>query len=437
MRKHNSDLTTVNRRCVGIDVHKDKFVACFADASESTTGTTTEEERFRFRYKTVAGSQEERRKLIRWVKGLKPDVIIMESTGIYWKAIFREMEEAGLEPMLINPRHFHQAEEGRKTDTADAKWLANLARLGLFRASFVPKEPTRTLRLFVVAHHKNTAALIADKNRLQKILDDAGIHLSTLFSDPTEGKTAKAVIEMLLDGTLSPKKIDEVRDRRCKATTEQIMNVCRGELTPQQKVLLRMFLERIEMGQRHNAMLEENMEHILQDADSNWAIELLEGIPGVNHQAASEIVAVCGTELAEHFGSADRFSRWAGVCPGNNESAGIRKSGRCPHGLATIKTILVECAQAAARTKNTEFELLFRKKKHKGYCQAIMVLAHRLAKLIYLMITKRSPYNDKVFDYKLARALKQIPRWLKPWVKRQEDLEEETGFPDVVEPAFK
>lgn len=129
-----------------------------------------QEEQINYQFLTVRGNFEEREELVQWVLERRPDAIIMESTGVYWKAIYLELEEAGLHPELINPRHFHSAEEGRKTDKTDAKWLANLARLGLDRASFVPEEPMRTLRLFVVATKKLVEGRKADKNRLTKIL---------------------------------------------------------------------------------------------------------------------------------------------------------------------------------------------------------------------------------------------------------------------------
>ena len=186
-RKANHDITTVNARSIGIDVHKDKLVACFAEVRKEHTTCHGSEEQINYQFLTVRGNFDERQDLIQWIQERKPDVIIMESTGIYWKALYCEMEEAGLHPELINPRHFHSAEEGRKTDKTDAKWLANLARLGLYRASFIPVEPMRTLRLYVVALHKITTERIADKNRLTKILDDSGIHFSRVFTDPTEG----------------------------------------------------------------------------------------------------------------------------------------------------------------------------------------------------------------------------------------------------------
>lgn len=195
-KKANKHLTTVNARSVGIDVHKDKFVVCFEEVicgADAGNDSQTHEG-----YLTVAGALADRAALIAWVKERNPSVIIMESTGIYWKALFKEMEEAGLEANLINPRHFHRPDEGRKTDTADALFLASLGRLGLFKASFIPCEPYRTLRLFVVAHHKNTTALVANKNRLQKILDDAGIHLGNVFYDRRRASLLRPFCSCLL-----------------------------------------------------------------------------------------------------------------------------------------------------------------------------------------------------------------------------------------------
>lgn len=432
-KPNNSDITTVNYRCVGIDVHKNKFVACYLDASAQKPNGN--EENLRYEYMTVEGSYQERQKLIEWIRGLNPEVILMESTSVYWRAIFREMEEAGLEPMLINPIHFHQRRSGNKTDTADAQWLSHLARLGLFRASFVPKEPMRTLRLFIVAHRKNTAELTANKNRLQKILDDAGIHLSCLFSD-SQGETAKEILQLLITDTLTRENVEAKRNHRCKASVDEIMEHCHGTLTPAAKKMIQLYLEKIELCNRHNLEIEEFIEQALKEQERS--IEILEGIPGIDHQAAISLIAIFGTDLQSYFPDAHCFAKWAGTCPGNHESAGKRLSSRCPHGLTTVKTVLVECAQAAARCKGTEFQQIFRKKRYKGYCEAIMIIAHRLTKLIYTLITRGTDYNDKIFDYTKAEKLKVKPRWYRMQLQAiaRKKNQPQTDFPDVIDPVF-
>ena len=430
-KKANNHLTTVNARSVGIDVHKDKFVACFEEVicgADAGNDSQTHEE-----YLTVAGSLADRAALIAWVKERNPSVIIMESTGIYWKALFKEMEEAGLEANLINPRHFHRSDEGRKTDTADALFLASLGRLGLFKASFIPCEPYRTLRLFVVAHHKNTTALVANKNRLQKILDDAGIHLGNVFSDPTQGKSAQAVLQLLIDDELTLENVKACLQRRCKATPEQVMAACAGTLTPAARELLRMYMEQIRLISQHNERLEAFMEEKLND--DKWAIELLQSIPGVDHDAAVSMISIFGTDLKNNFPSASAFVRWAGVCPGNNESAGVRKSTKCPHGLKTIKTIAVECAQAAARTKQTSLHALFCQKRHKGYCAAIMVVAHKILRVIYSMLTRREAYCDSKMHLEEFLQRRHVPRWVKQQLKLRRTMLADQEIIKVKEPV--
>ena len=414
-RKANPDITTVNSRSIGIDVHKDKFVACFAEVRKECETSHGLEEQINYQFLTVRGNPDERQELIQWIQEKQPEVIIMESTGIYWKALFCEMEEAGLHPELINPRHFHSAEEGRKTDKTDAKWLANLARLGLYRASFIPEEPMRTLRLDVVALHKLTTERIADKNRLTKILDDSGIHFSRVFTDPTEGKTARAVLQLLLEGNLTAEAIENVRNRRCRATTEEILATCRGELSEGSRILVQMYLDRLEMADQQIERITKFMETELERAGLLQCVQLLETIPGCNHALARDIVCIVGggESLMRNFASEHQFSRWAGTCPGNNESAGVRKSSKCPHGLISIKTLLVEAAQAAARSNETELQDLFKKKRFKGYNQAVMVVAHKLTKLIFILLTRNVPYRDHRFDYDAGLKKKSKPRWLK------------------------
>ena len=414
-RKANHDITTVNARSIGIDVHKDKFVACFAEVRKEHTTCHGSEEQINYQFLTVRGNFDERQDLIQWIQERKPDVIIMESTGIYWKALYCEMEEAGLHPELINPRHFHSAEEGRKTDKTDAKWLANLARLGLYRASFIPVEPMRTLRLYVVALHKITTERIADKNRLTKILDDSGIHFSRVFTDPTEGKTARAVLKLLVDGNLTKETVEEIRNRRCRATVEEILATCSGTLSEGSRLLVQMYLDRLELADEQRGQLLAFMECELEKAGLQKSVQLLETLPGCNHDLARDIVCIVGggESLKQNFLSEHQFSRWAGTCPGNNESAGVRKSSKCPHGLISFKTLLVEAAQAAARSNGTEMQELFKKKRFKGYNQAVMVVAHKLTRLIYILLTRDVPYRDNQFDYDAGFRKKSMPRWLK------------------------
>ena len=296
----NSDITTVNVRSVGIDVHKDKFVACFAeDKTKTQPQEDSRTEHIHYAFMTVSGSPKDRKDLVNWIQSKKPDVIIMESTGIYWKAIFAEMEEAGLQPDLINPRHFHSAEEGRKTDKTDAQWLANLGRLGLYRASFIPEEPMRSLRLIVVAQHKLRTELIAAKNRLQKILDDAGIHLATLFSDPSEGKTAQAIVQLILKDNLTVETVENVRDGRCHFSAEEIVAVCQGKLSLVSKTLVKMYVDLINTFRLKEAQLEQLLEQQL--LPYNDSIDRLESLPGFNRDTARNILAICGDNLESHF----------------------------------------------------------------------------------------------------------------------------------------
>lgn len=412
----NSDITTVNVRSVGIDVHKDKFVACFAeDKTKTQPQEDSRTEHIHYAFMTVSGSPKDRKDLVNWIQSKKPDVIIMESTGIYWKAIFAEMEEAGLQPDLINPRHFHSAEEGRKTDKTDAQWLANLGRLGLYRASFIPEEPMRSLRLIVVAQHKLRTELIAAKNRLQKILDDAGIHLATLFSDPSEGKTAQAIVQLILKDNLTVETVENVRDGRCHFSAEEIVAVCQGKLSLVSKTLVKMYVDLINTFRLKEAQLEQLLEQQL--LPYNDSIDRLESLPGFNRDTARNILAICGDNLESHFRNASQFSRWAGVCPGNHESAGVRKSSRCPHGLKTFKTQIVEAAQAASRCKATEFYELYRQKRHKGHNKAIMAIAHRLTRLIYLLLTTKTYYRSPCFNYAQAQDSKKRPRWVKKFLE--------------------
>ena len=293
--------------------------------------------------------------------------------------------------------------------------LANLARLGLYRASFVPEEPMRTLRLFVVATKKLVEGRKADKNRLTKILDDSGIHFSRVFSDPVEGKTARSVLDLLVAGQLTIEAVEDILDDRCIATAEEIMAACNGTLSEPSKLLVQLYTERLAAADEQIDRLIEFMNDELEKADLIKSVMFLQTVPGINIDIARTIVSVVGgrDSLMNNFRSADQFARYVGTCPGDHESAGVRKSSRCPHGLSTIKTVIVEAAQAAARSKGTLLQEIFQKKRYKGYNQAVMVVAHKLTVLIYLLLTRQEPYHDKTYDYEMARAKKSKPRWLK------------------------
>lgn len=275
----------------------------------------------------------------------------MESTGVYWKSPFAALEAVGLIAWVVNARHV-KAVPGRKTDMADAQWLATLARAGLLRASFIAPVQMRQLRLVARQRQKLVGMCSAEKNRLHKVLVDAGIRINVLVAD-MHGQSARAMVKALIAG----QPMHEVLDHK-------------GRLRASRQ-------------------------------------ELCEALSTEQFSAVHRFVDM------SVFGSAERLASWVGICPGNNESAGKRKTGRIRKGNAWVRRLLCEFAQAAARTRcalKAKFDALTIRKGHK---KSVVALAHKMLRTIYAMLTNGSHYQDKEVDYEALNVQRNAPRWIK------------------------
>lgn len=331
----------------------------------------------------------------------------MESTGTYWKSPYAALEKVGIHAEVVNARHAKNV-PGRKTDIADARWLATLARAGLVRGSFIPPAQMRQLRLVSRQRQKLVGQCSAEKNRLHKVLTDAGIRLSVVVSD-IHGQAARAMIKALL-GELP---LHEVLDRkgRLRASREELLEaLSTDDLSETHRFVAAEILEHIEQLEQRIA----RMDRYLLDALKAHGplLDLLETIPGIDRPGAAMLLVEIGEDMAV-FGSAERIASWVGICPGNNESAGKRKSGRIRRGNPWVRRLLCEFAQAAARTRcglKAKFESL---KIRKGHNKAIVALAHKLLRIIYAMLRDGAPYKDSTIDYEALVVARNAPRWLK------------------------
>lgn len=386
-KKCNSEATTVNERSIGIDVHLNKHVACFIEVQRRADGSEKQQVEFKSTTADNLGVED----MSQWVLSKNPDSIIFESTSVYWLPLYKALEDKGLDPEVINPRILFRRDEGRKTDTSDAQWLAQMARLGMYRKSFIPEEPFRSLRMLLTAHRATVDEYRNNKNRLLKYLDSCGIHLSTVFSDP-HGQSARAVLNLVLEGEATEENIEKAISQRCSSTPQEILCAVSGDIDEMKRYLIERALGQLDYAEQ---MLEKDfalMEKYLKPYEQ-WT-SLLKTIPGISAQSAQDIIAIIGTDIGKHFPNANKFARWAGCCPGNRESAGKRKSEKMPHGLKSFKTTIIECAQGAARTKGTQFFERFMRKRHKGYKAAIGAVAHLLVKIIYHVLTEGTLYVD-------------------------------------------
>ena len=339
------------------------------------------------------GFKRDCRALAAWMAELRVELVVMESTGIYWKSVYAHLERAGVAAWVVNA-HFIKHVPGRKTDMADSEWLAVLARFGLVRGSFIPPQDLRELRLVSRYRRKLDAMRASEINRLHKILDDAGIKLGAVVSD-INGVSARAMVKGLIEGQAQAALLAQVRGA-LKRKTEALSASLEGDLTARHLFVLKHIHAHIETLQCELADIDA---YLLQAMSPYaWAHDLLQTIPGIDTIAAALIIIEIGDDMA-HFASPARLACWAALSPGNNESAGKRKSGRTRHGNNVIRFILCECANAARMTKSTlaaKYRSLMVRKSHK---KAIVAIAHKMIRLIFILLTRPQPYIDQGIDY--------------------------------------
>lgn len=393
------ELVTLHKRVIGLDVHQAQITACAI--LEEADGTTRIEQR------QFGAFKRDRRALAEWAASLCPDEVVMESTGIYWKSPYAALEAVGIRGQVVNARHVKNV-PGRKTDVGDAQWLATLARAGLLRGSFVPPMLLRELRLISRQRQKLVGQLASEKNRLHKVLTDGGIRLGVVVSD-LHGQSARAMVKAIILGQ-PPNEVLQFASRRLKASREEIFDALQGELTDSHRFVLDELMRHIEEIEARIARFDARLLDGLK-AERN-TLALLQTLPGVDLIGAAMLLVEIGADM-DAFGTADRLASWVGICPGNNESAGKRKSGRVRKGNLYVRRLLCEFAHAASRTKSvfqSKFKSLIVRRGHK---RAIVALAHKILRTIFFMIKRREHYRDSATDYEALSVQRNAPRWIK------------------------
>ena len=353
------------------------------------------------------GFKRDMRKLVGWLQEHRIQQVVMESTGIYWKSVFSHLEGAGIPALVVNAFHVKNV-PGRKSDKVDSQWLAQLARFGLLRGSFIPPKDLRELRLVSRYRRKLTASLAGEKNRLHKLLDDAGVKLGGVVAD-IDGVYARKMVEGLIAGG-TPEQLCDLGKGKLKASPELLQAAMDGELSARHRLVLRTALDHVRFLEQQLSELDRYL--ITAMKPYAWAWRLLQTIPGIDQIAAAMILIEISDDLSR-FGSAARLSSWSALCPGNNKSAGKRKSGRTRHGNPIVRYLLCECANAARRTQTifgAKYKSLVIRRGHK---KTIIALAHKLIRTIYFVLTRRQPFRDSSVDYEAASVAKNAPRWIK------------------------
>ena len=257
----------------------------------------------------------------------------MESTGIYWKSPYAALEKVGIRAQVVNARQVKKV-PGRKTDTSDAEWLAMLARAGLLRGSFIPPERLHTLRQVSRHHQKITAMRAMEKNRLVKVLSDAGVRITAVVSDP-HGVAATAIIDCLLEGGTPEQALTLAG--RLHAPREELLAALQGELSADHRFVAQTLRHHLRALEAQLADLERYLVEALQPHEA--ALQLLMTMPGIDRLAAAKLLVEIGVDMTA-FGNAGRLCKWAGVCPGNDESAGKHRRGDTAPGNRYVRTLL-------------------------------------------------------------------------------------------------
>lgn len=373
-------------RCAGLDVHKDFVSACVLLAGEGSEPSKHLEQ--------FGTTTQELRRLSPWLEQAQVTHAAMESTGVYWKPVFNILESS-CELVLVNSRQVRNV-PGRKTDPADASWLARLLRHGLVEASFVPERETRQLRDLCRMRTTLVRESVQTGNRLRKVLEDANIKLDSVASDSL-GVSGRSMIEALVQGETDPIVLAELARGRLRAKRPELALALEGRVTRHHRFLLGEWLRLLHFLEEQIARLEEQIESHMPPFEA--AAALLLSMPGVDRTTACALLGEIGQDM-KRFPSARHLASWAGVCPGNNQSGGRRKSGKSHRGNRWVKGVLTELAWAATRTKHTYASALYRRLMiHRGKKRALVAVAHHLLEAVWHMLTLGALYRELGPDY--------------------------------------
>jgi transposase len=370
-------------RCAGIDVGK-RFLLCCV-----LTGSAAEEPQSETRrFDTPVPSLE---RLRAWLREKQVTHVVMESTGSYWIPIFNLLE--GLfAVVLANPEEV-KTRKGHKTDRKDAEHLADLLRHSHIRSSYIPPEPVRHLRDLTRRRVQLTQDATRERNRVQKLLEQTNVKIASVLTD-VFGVSGLRMLLALLDGQATIVEIAQLARGTARRKIPQLAEALEGNrMTDHVRMLIRSCL-------RHLACLEEEVEELDTEILSRMsappfrkAFELLQTVPGVGELSAATILAETGTDL-EPFPTSEQMASWAGVCPGNRESAGIQKGSQTTHGNSYLRTALVQCAWASTRKKDSVFQARFQRlAPRRGEKRAIMAVAHLMLSVIYCMLKQEVPFR--------------------------------------------
>jgi transposase len=440
-------MDTLHRICAGLDVHKDTVVACVRRIDDRGRGHQE--------VKTFGTTTADLLELLDWLQQQQVPIVAMESTGVYWKPVFNLLE-GPVEVLLVNPEHIKKV-PGRKTDVKDCEWIAQLLQHGLLRASFVPPRPIRELRDLTRQRTQLVGEKASVSNRIQKVLEDANIKLGSVASDVL-GASGRDMLRSLIAGVDSAEALANLARGRLRDKLPQLRKALQGRVTEHHRFLLRLHLDHLThlealIGQLDNRIHDEMEKDRPPPAEPPprgtsaaappaqapatavevaapsapppsgsgglglWqSLWLLVTIPGINRRTAEVVLAEIGADMSR-FATAQQLASWAGLCPGNNESAGKRRSGRTTRGSRWLRSALVQAAWAASHTKATYLSARYRRlARRRGKKKALVAVAHTLLVMCYEVLRKGEAYRELGADYldkmEPDRRTKQLVRQL-------------------------
>ncbi|MFQ5962030.1 MAG: IS110 family transposase [Candidatus Methylomirabilales bacterium] len=402
-------------RCCGLDVHKETVAACVR-----VPGPKGEREQHVRIFGTTSAALLALRD---WLEAHGVTHVAMESTGVYWKSVYYMLEDC-FTCVLVNAAHIKQV-PGRKTDVQDCVWIAQLLEHGLLRGSFVPPRPIRELRDLTRYRKVLIQERTREANRLHKVLEDAGIKLASVATDIL-GVSGRAMLEALVRGSTDPEVVAELARGTLRKKLPALRQALAGHFRAHHAFVVSEILAHLDYLDEAISRLSERIEEAI--APFAEEVERLDTLHGVSKRTAEVMVAEMGVDMSV-FPSDGHLASWTGICPGNNESAGKRKSGKTRKGNRWLRMALIEAALAASHTKHSALAARYRRVlRHRGHKKAVVAVAHAVLRAAYHLLSRRTTYQDLGSDYYDRRHTQRVTR-------RAIRLLEQQGYRVILEPA--
>ena len=394
-------MDAIRKCCAGLDVHQESITACILNSPLDRKPKPL--------IKNFGTTTRELLQLQDWLADNQCTEVAMESTGVYWKSVWNILESS-CKLTLANPAHIKNM-PGRKTDIKDAQWIAQLHRCALIQASMVPTQDIRDLRDRTRYRQKLVHMTTSEKNRIHKLLQDANIKLTTFVSD-LFGVSGRALLEKLMDGeVLDEEQVRSLVKTKLKKKVPQLVDALNGKVRLHHREMIRMHMNTIKFLEEQVEQLEQSIQELLKPFEKE--VELLDTIPGINKDAAACIIAEIGTNM-DLFETEAHLASWAGICPGNNESAGVKKKSKSRHGNKQLKSMLCQSAWAIHTKKDCRITSFFhRVKRRQGEKKAAIATAHLYLRIIYRILSDKVEYCELGSHYipdKKERTLDQLKK---------------------------